>query len=92
MSIGYFLLYGYFYFFVVYYIVFFITLIYYIIVEEWFCKNRIPEWYEKAHRYISLQQEEETEETEETCEEKNNDTINENIQLREVDTHENIRQ
>ena len=89
MLIGHILIYGYLYFFVVYYIVFFVTLIYYIIVEEWFCKNRIPEWYEKAHRYILLQQEEEREET---CEEKNNDTINENIQLREVDTHENIRQ
>jgi len=89
MHIGHILIYGYLYFFVVYYIVFLITLIYYIIVEEWFCKNRIPEWYENAHRYISLQQEEEREET---CEEKNNDTINENIQLMEVDTHENIRQ
>lgn len=56
MLIGHILIYGYIYFFVVYYIVFFITLIYYIIIEEWFCKNRIPEWYKRAHRYVELRQ------------------------------------
>ncbi len=41
-------------FFGLYYIVFFITLIYYIIQEEWFCKNRLPEWKEKiVHSYLN---------------------------------------
>jgi hypothetical protein len=47
---------GYFFviFFGIYYIVFFITLIYYIIVEEWFCKNKLPEWKEMmVHNYLN---------------------------------------
>ena len=60
MFIGQILIYSYIYFFVIYYIVFFITLIYYIIIEEWFCENRIPMWYERAHRYVALQQCEDT--------------------------------
>jgi hypothetical protein len=59
MFIGQIFIYSYIYFFVIYYIVFFITLIYYIIIEEWFCKNRIPMWYERAHRYVALQQRDE---------------------------------
>ena len=38
-------------FFVIYYIIFIIILIYNIIKEEWFCKNRLPEWKGNIKRF-----------------------------------------
>lgn len=35
-------------FFAIYYSVFLIMLIYTAIIEEWFCRNRIPEWHQSA--------------------------------------------
>lgn len=39
-------------FFIIYYFVFLISLIYISIIEEWCCKNRIPEWYIYSKRLV----------------------------------------
>ena len=39
-------------FFVIYYFVFLVSLIYIAVIEEWCCKNRIPEWYIYSKRIV----------------------------------------
>ena len=41
-------------FFGIYYFIFIICFIYFSIIEEWFCKNRLPEWKDKiVIRYLN---------------------------------------
>ena len=46
---GYFLL----SFFGIYYFIFIVCLIYFMIAEEWFCRNRLPGWWDKIKQNIS---------------------------------------